>query len=705
MKTLVVAEKPSAGKDIARILECKEVHDGYIESENYIVTWALGHLIERKNPEDIDEKYKTWKLEDLPVPTDNGLKVKEGEKHQFNIIKNLIHRKDVEKLINAGDAGREGLMIQEWIYRMAGNKLPVNILWASSLTDEAITNAFKHLHNNQEPEFRSLLIEAECRSEADQKYGYNYSRMLTLLFANAGTVLSYGRCQTPLLNLIVIRDDEFENFKPTPFWQIELVYQKGFSGVLMDIETGKKRNFSSEGEANEVLSELEKESSAKVIAYRVEEKIKKAPLLFNLDELQTVMGKKYGFTPDKTLEIAQRLYETYKIMSYPRTDSRYLSDDLYNEIGEHLSSCNFGTFAEYVSQIDITSIKRDKAYFNNNKVSDHHALIPTINVDTEKIYQKLSQDEKRCWDEVVCRFISIFLSPYQYETTNISVSVGEYIFKSSGNTIKDLGYKHISKLLRNSANEEKDEEQLPILPRLSKEEKLQIIQRKTIKGMTKAPQRYGPGSIIVLMNKYKIGTAATRASIITQLQKRGFIKLEKDKYISTELGRELISIIPNELKHPAMTIAFEENLQRVNKGEMSKKEFLNQIDNQIIENLQKFKEKKMDKRLGLEKIKLQCPQCGRVIYKGKTKSGKINWYCSGYNEEPACNFKVWQSVSGKILTEEDITALICDGKTVVLQGFKSKTSGRKFSAALKLKPGGDGIVEFIFANTKKGKKG
>ncbi len=697
-KTLIVAEKPSAGKDIARILGCTESHKDYIESGEYIVTWAVGHLVTRKTPEDIDIRYKSWNLEDLPVPTDNGLKVIDSTRHQFKVIKELIHRPDVDRLVNAGDAGREGLLIQEWIYRLAGNRLPVDILWASSLTDEAMKTAFQNLHNNQEEEFRNLLTEAETRSEADQKYGFNYSRMLTLLYANHGTVLSYGRCQTPLLNLIVLRDIVYETFKSEPFWQLEVTYHKGFKGILLDTETGEIFRSIQKEEAESILNSLTGKSGI-VLSCQSEEKLQKAPQLLNLAELQTVMGKKYGFPPDKTLAIAQQLYENYKIMSYPRTDSQFLTNDLFNEIKEHLKVCDFGIFQDFIKKIDFDSITMDKAYFNNNKVSDHHALIPTTNSDMESIYAKLSDDERHCFNEVVCRLIAIFLPPYRYESVHIKIQIDEKIFFSSGTTIKELGYKAINKLLSEKKKMEIEESsELQILPKMNKGDSVKVDGLALYEGKTKPPSRYTPGTIIQLMKKYKIGTSATSASIITTLLNRGFINLDKGKYISTPLGRELINIIPDELKSPNLTIQFEENLQKVNCGELSKEQFLQEIDERVIQNLKKFQERENRKKLGTENISLQCPLCGRNIRHGKTKSGKINWYCIGYAEETPCNFKLWQEISGKKLTEQNAADLLQGKQTAVIQGFVSKSSGNKFSAALRLKE--DGSIEFLFSKPK-----
>ncbi len=706
-KTLVVAEKPSAGKDIARILGCTESHKDYSESEDYIVTWAVGHLITRKDPEDVDARFRKWNLSDLPVPTDNGLKVIESARHQFKIIKDLIHRKDVSRLVNAGDAGREGLLIQEWIYRMAGNKLPVDILWASSLTDEAVKSAFQTLHSNQEEEFQNLLTEAETRSEADQKYGYNYTRMLTLLYANSGTTLSYGRCQTPLLNLIVLRDTAYETFKSEPFWQIETVYRKGFKGILItDSGTGDVFRSVRKEQAEALLNELS-EKPGIVLEYKSEEKMEKAPKLLNLAELQTVMGKKYGFPPDKTLAIAQRLYETHKILSYPRTDSQFLTNDLFNEIEEHLISCNFGVFREFVQKIDFETISMDKTYFNNNKVSDHHALIPTIHPDMETVYKKLTADERNCFKEVVCRLIAIFLPVYRYESVHLKIAIDEKIFLSTGTTIKELGYKIINGALSGNGDKKKlnaeSTSELQILPQLQEGDSVVVDKLILTEGKTKPPSRYTPGTIIQLMKKYKIGTSATSASIITTLLDRGFIKLEKGNYVSTDLGRALISVIPAELKDPNLTIQFEENLQKVNCGELPKEQFLKEIDENVENNLRKFQKEDVRKRLGTEPLILKCPKCGRGVRNGKTKTGKLNWYCTGYAaaEEP-CDFKLWQEISGKKLTEQNAVELIQGKTTAVLSGFVSKSSGKEFSAALRLKT--DGSIEFIFPKTKANKR-
>ena len=671
MKTLIVAEKPSAGKDIARVLNVTENHKDYLENDSYIVTWAAGHLIRLKDPEDVDEKYKHWSLENLPLPYDNGLKVMPAQRGRFKIIKELIHRPDVDCLINAGDAGREGLLIQSWIYQMAGNKLPVKLLWASSLTDQAIKEAFGRLHDEQEAEFVNLLREAETRAVADQIYGYNYTRLLTLLYGGRGTVLSYGRCQTPLLNLVYTRDQEYEKFKPQPYWTIVTTYNKGFSGTEIN-EEGKVVKYLQKDEADQQLIACKNQPGI-VQKCQKEKKQNKAPALFNLSELQSTLGKKYGYTPDKTLEIAQKLYDTYKIMSYPRTDSRYLSTDLYHEIGEHIQSCAFGKFKEYVNQIDLSALKIDKAYFNDNKVSDHHALIPTINDNIESIYQRLSEEERNCFDEVVVSLLAIFFPAYCYETTEIIVKVGNKRFLSQGTTILDLGYKRIYRILSGKSLEDKE---LQLIPELKEGEGITLDKVVLKEDKTKPKARYTPGNITKLMGKYKIGTSATAASIIQTLMDRKFLKLEKGKYITTDLGRKFLQLIPEELKSPELTIRFELNLQKVNKGELTKEDFLRGLIKELEKNMAAFQQNTT--RIVQDRSVGKCPKCGRNL-----KEGKANWYCPGYNQDPSCEFSIWTTIAGKKISDDIVEELLQKRKTRLIKGFKGK-NGNSFDAYLVL---------------------
>lgn len=672
-KTLIIAEKPAAGKDIAKVVGATEKHDGYMEGDKYVVTWAIGHLITLKHPQEHDERYKIWSLENLPIsfPLSESLKVIPESGRQFKIIKDLIHRPDIENLINAGDAGREGYLIQEWIYRMAGCKLPKKVLWASSLTTAGIQTAMDNLKDNNMPEFRGILREAEARAEGDYILGFNYSPLLTLTRAYRQS-LSYGRCQTPLLQLVAVRDEEIINFKSQPFWNIGVTYHKGFKGVMIDEEENIKR-FMDKQDAEAAFNNSKGKGS--VILYEIQEKSVKAPLLYNLAKLQQEMGRRYSFSPDRTLEIAQALYEKYKILSYPRTDSQYLSMDIYDEITLHLKSCMFGRFAKMIDEIDFSGIKADKSYFNDLKVTDHHALIPTINSEMKDKYNSLQEDERKVFDAIVVSLIAIFYPEYQYEATKIIVETGENRFKSTGTTIRQLGFR---RLLQEDPGTGKtpgaDNDKLQILPKMKNGDEIMIDSASMIERKTVPPKKYNDETIVKVMEKYNIGTSATRAEIIKKLQnpKRQFLIRENGKYSATELGKEYIKVVPEELKSPELTQQFEENLQKVNAGELSKDDFLEGLLENIRKNIIKFTSHPIpdEHKIGYAAQKAReegnlgkCPKCGAVV-----KPGLYGAYCSG-----KCGMTV-NRVRGKTLTDEQVATLL-SGQKIYITGLKKKDGG------------------------------
>lgn len=673
-KILIVAEKPAAGTDIAKVVGALEKHQGYLEGERYVVTWAVGHLIGLMQPQEHDEKYKKWSLKNLPIFFDisESLKVLPDTKYQYAVIKKLIHREDIDLLINAGDAGREGYLIQEWIYRMADCRLPKKVLWASSLTTAGIKTAMENLKDNDLPEFQGILREAEARAEGDYILGFNYSPLLTITRAYKQT-LSYGRCQTPLLNLVAIRDEEIQNFKSKPYWSIEVTYSKGFKGVLID-EDEKNKRFFEKSDAEEALRLSN--GQGKVIHYENQDKKEKAPLLYNLAKLQQDMGRKYSFSPDRTLEIAQMLYEKYKILSYPRTDSQYLSMDVYDEITDHLKCCRFGKFTELIDQIDFDTIKADKSYFNDLKVTDHHALIPTIHSNMETAYNSLSEDERRVFDAVVISLIAVFYPEYCYDATKIVVEIGGNNFKSSGTTIRQLGYKA---LFKNQLQNEKDNE-LQILPKLQEGAILSVDTSEMLEKKTVPPKKYNDETIVKVMEKYNIGTSATRAEIIKKLQnpKRQFLVREKGKYSVTELGKEYIRVVPQELKAPELTQRFEENLQKINEGALEKNEFLNGLLEEIKSNIDKFTSNPIpdEQKIGYAAMKVReaksklgrCPKCNADVV-----SGQYGAYCIG-----KCGM-TFGRIRGKTITEEQVADLLA-GRKVYVSGLKKKDGNGTYSA-------------------------
>lgn len=705
-KTLVIAEKPSAGMDIAKVLGCTECADGYMEGNNYIVTWGVGHLVGLKMPEEHDAELKTWKMDALPFrfPVSESLKVLPGTAKQFSVVKKLIHRSDVDSLVNAGDAGREGLLIQEWIYRMAGNKKPVKVLWASSLTEDAIRKAFSNLHERKE--FNNLLQEAEARAEADYMLGMNYSRGLTLTKGQGKIVLSYGRCQTSLLNLIVKRDQEIIDFKPVPYYEIWRTYKEGFSGVLVGADE-KPIRFSTAEEADQFM---ESDACDMMTVSQYEKELKKtsAPALFNLADLQKEMGSKYGFDAEKTLNLAQALYEKHKVLSYPRTDSRVMSTDLAAELEKHVSSVLpilqsgdeqfLGTAAyEDVIMKSASRVKLDKKYVNDLKVTDHHALVPTINTNTAKIYtEDLNQDEKKVFASVIKRFLAPFLPDYQYVSVNlIVVSEQGNPYSSTGKSIVDYGWRGLyGKTELEKQEDDHFSQRIPLV--LSEGVNVHVDDSCRKDKMTQAPPRYSVSSIISLMEKYGIGTSATRAEIIKKLmdERRSYIVLQKGKYFSTELGQKYIGMIPEELKTEYLTAQFEEKLEKIGEGELSKDQMLDDLYREIDKNLKIFSNsaEHLDTSSFSETSKtgtssgLKCPKCGKAVLKGK-----YSWYCTGYKE--GCKFSIPLEVAHKALTENQVKQLLEKGKTGKLKGFKKK-SGGDFSAALKLES--DGKISFDF---------
>lgn len=686
-KILVIAEKPSVGSDIAKALNCTERKDGYIEGSNYVVTWAVGHLIGIKYPEEHKEEYKAWSLDTLPFqfPLSESLKVLPDTKRQFQVIKQLIARDDIDSLVNAGDAGREGLLIQEWIYRMAGNKKPVQMLWISSFTEEAVRKAFDNGLKNRK-DFIGLLNEAEARAEGDHFLGINYSRLLTLTRAGEGTSLSYGRCQTPLLNIVVQREYEICKFTSTPYYNIEIEYQDGFKGILVDADN-KRIDFKDKHEAERIFQTLSE--SGRVIRSNKEDKSRKAPLLYNLAALQKTMGSRYGYTPDKTLEIAQRLYEKHKILSYPRTDSQCLSSDLFYVIGEHLESCNFGKFKPFLEKVCKDSIKPEKRYFNDLKVTDHHALIPTINRDMESIYNNLSEEERNVFDAVVSSFIAIFHPDYLYSVTEMVIDVAGSLFYSKGTTVRSYGYKEVLKMEPGEMEVNEEDQKIPYL---QEQETVELKGKQIQEKMTKPPARYTVSSLIAVMEKYNIGTSATRAEIIKKLQnpKREFVHLEKGKYYATELGRNFIEIIPEELKDVRLTDNFENKLKQINEGELSKERFLEELKEEFELNFKKFTSAGEKEKLNAPSAsaEIKCPKCKT----GKIRAGEKNYYCTAYKE--GCDFKLWKLVAGKKLTDKNVADLLTKGRTGKISGFKSK-AGKAFSAYLVLNE--ECEIEFKFS--------
>lgn len=663
-KVLVVAEKPSVARDIAKVLNCNKKSNGYIEGDKYIITWALGHLVGLKEPGEYKEEWKRWSLEELPIiPEKYGLKVLENTKDQFKVVKTLINRADVDYIINAGDAGREGLLIQNWIYTLSGNKKPIKLLWISSQTDEAIKKGFNNLKDNKD--FLLLQDAAEVRAIIDWVMGMSYTRAYTLKKGDGGKIiLSIGRCQTPVLNLIVQRDYEIENFKPVPYYQIEATFSKGdaaYKGFYTE-DNKKAAVIESEDAAEEILNKIS--SSAKVIEVKEERKKVAAPLLYDLTTLQQVMDKRYGYSASETLKIAQALYEKHKILSYPRTSSRYLSKDIFGEIREHLECIKFDKFEKFID--GISNIDSAKGYFNDNKVTDHHALIPTINKDIKNIYSTLNQEEKNVFDEIILSLIAIFYPEYEYTSTSLITEAEGYLFLTRGKVEKSKGWK----IIKQDIEDENKEEENSSIPDLKECDTVLIDNKELLSKMTKPKSRYTEASILDEMKKYNIGTQATRNDIIDKLKIRKYCDKDKKKLISTKLGRSLIAAIDNEeVKSIELTSDIENKLSMIEEGKMTRTEVLNLIYSSVRKNVEIIKQSENIIRkedVQDQKEKLICPLCKEgYIFKNSKAYSCSNW-------KNGCKFTVWREIAGKDITENMVKMLITKGKTNLIKGFKSK---------------------------------
>lgn len=579
-KALVVAEKYAAACDIAKVLECEEIKDGYIEGEDYLITWADGHLIGFQYPEEYNPDYKEWRLEDLPLAfdPDKNLKVLPGKEKQFEIVKKLIQGDETDRIINAGDAGREGYLLQYWIYKMAGNTKPIKVLWASSLTEDALAEAFASLHDDAE--FGGVLEEAKTRVEWDYFMGMNYSRLLTLKCSRDAT-LPYGSSMATLLNLVVENEKAISEFQGNKLYGIQAIFEKDIKATLLDAEE-TELILESKSEAQQLKSEIGK--NGKVHKGVIKENVIPAPLLYSLPELQSAIGSKYKISPGDTLKIAQSLYEK-KLITYPRTDSCYLTSDLRCTIERNLQCCRFGKFRAALERCE-TSKAIDDIYFNDEKVTDHHALIPTVNKRMRIEYDKLSEPERWVFDEIVFRFLGIFSKPRLTKSISVILFVSDggagydngYLFRATESVEVEAGYR----LLRDTSekNSEFGTFWKKILEIAETGQELNVpvtIEDLIIKEKDKKPPtRYTYGTITKLMEEYHIGTPATMAATIDKLldEKRPFLTVKNGKYYSTPFGRMYISIVPEMLKSAELKEQMEWKLQQVRKGELTREQVL-----------------------------------------------------------------------------------------------------------------------------------
>lgn len=628
-KILVLAEKPSVGRDLAKVLKCNQNKGAYIEGKDYVVTWALGHLVGLMDPEDYDEKYKKWAMETLPMlPEHMKLVVLKKTSKQFYEVKKQLLRKDVEEIVIATDAGREGELVARWIIEKAGVKKPLKRLWISSQTNKAILDGFKNLKPGSA--YQNLYKAAVCRAEADWLVGLNVTRALTCKY---NAQLSAGRVQSPTLAMIVNREEEIKNFIPKDFYTV-MAKTKDFNLQWVD-RNNNQRTFSKDV-ADKVVSKVNN-TEAKIVSLTESVKKKYAPALYDLTELQRDANRIWGYSAKQTLSIMQRLYENHKILTYPRTDSRYITTDIVATIPERLRAIGIGSYRMAAQEIIKRGVKANKNFVDNTKVSDHHAIIPT---EESPNLANLSTEEKHIYDLVVKRFLSVMMPPFEYVETKIEAEAGGEKFVAKGKVIKSKGWKAV---YDRDDVEENEEEELKdqVLPQLHKGDTLKVLSASTNKGQTKPPARFNEGTLLSAMeNPHKyikvdkesaktlgetggLGTVATRADIIEKLFNSFVIEKRGKEIHPTSKGKQLIELVPRELKSPLLTAEWESQLEEISKGRLNDRKFIGDMRKYAAELVEDVKG--TDSKFVHDNMTgTKCPQCGKYMLEVKTKNGIMN---------------------------------------------------------------------------------
>ena len=611
MKTLVIAEKPSVGRDIARVLQCTRNSQGALEGEKYIVTWALGHLVTLADPEGYDAKYKSWRVEDLPMmPQHFKLVVIKQTHRQFQIVKNQLLRKDVGTIVIATDAGREGELVARWILKIAGNKKPVKRLWISSVTDKAIREGFKHLKDGRD--YLNLYAAAEARAEADWLVGMNGTRALTCRY---NAQLSCGRVQTPTLALIASREQEIKSFVPKKYYTLPTV-SHGMTWTWQDRKSGSNRSF----DRGRIQSIAEKAEKDEMVITDVQRTVKKSysPGLYDLTELQRDANKRFGYSAKETLNIMQRLYENHKVLTYPRTDSRYIGKDVAETLKERLQACAVGPYRKVAGKLLLQPIRTDKRFVDDSKVSDHHAIIPT-----EQFVQldHMSSEERKIYDLVVRRFLAVLYPPCEYEQIKLTGTCAGEKWTAGSRMMKEAGWQQAYE----SEWEEEDDDSLMTvtsMPKLEKGRKDTVMRPKVSEGQTKPPAYYNEGTLLTAMEKGNLGTVATRADIIDKLF-NSFLMEKKDKDIRvTSKGRQLLGLVPEDLKKPELTADWEKKLLAISEGRLKKDVFISEIrgyTEEIVKEIAggegQFRHENLTNHL--------CPNCGKRMLSVQGKNSKM----------------------------------------------------------------------------------
>jgi len=631
-KILVLAEKPSVGKELARVLGSTQSRDGHIVGPKYIVTWALGHLVTLADPEHYDDKYKKWDLETLPMlPKKMDLVVIKQTAKQYATVKTLLKSPEIDELVIATDAGREGELVARWIIQKAGFKKPIKRLWISSQTDKAIKEGFNSLRPGKE--YENLYESALSRAEADWLVGLNITRALTCKY---NAQLSAGRVQTPTLAMIVQREQEIRAFVPRDFYNL-VALLPAFQVTWKDRKTANGRIFD-----KTLADALVKKCTGQLCTVKdVKKELKRepAPLLYDLTELQRDANKRFGFSAKDTLNHMQKLYEQHKLLTYPRTDSRHLTTDILPTLKDRLKSIAVSTYAPFAAAILRSPIVANKRFVDDAKVSDHHAIIPTEQfVDLSR----LSPDERRVYDLVVKRFLAVLSPDFVYEKTTVSTDIAGELFSASGKIIKAPGWKSIydgSRTVEDADDEPTEDDKEQSLPNIEKGDSFKVSSLRLNTGKTAPPARYTeatllsamehPGKFIentemrdIMDNTKGIGTPATRADIIEKLFNTNYVERRGKFIFPLSKGEQLIGIVPADLKSPELTAKWEQTLALISKGtakssvfNLDIRDYATKLVRNVIASTAAYRHDNVSKT--------RCPHCDKFLLDITGKKGKM----------------------------------------------------------------------------------
>lgn len=625
MKSLVLAEKPSVARDIARVLGCHKNISGAIEGGQYVVTWALGHLVTLADPEGYDKKYKEWNMDSLPmIPRKWELVVIRQSAKQYQHVKTQLFRKDISQIIIATDAGREGELVARWILDKSGCRKPIKRLWISSVTDKAIREGFAHLEDGRK--YNPLYHAALGRAKADWLVGINATRALTCKY---NAQLSCGRVQTPTLAIIAAREEQIRSFHPEDYYGLTCL-AGGIKWTWRHKKSGSMRSFQ-----KDYITELRQTLQGKELKVTdVHKSAKKtfSPGLYDLTELQRDANQKFGYSAKETLNIMQRLYENHKVLTYPRTDSHYIGSDVVPTIKERLKACNQGPYKAYIPRLLRSEIRGSRSFVDDKKVSDHHAIIPT---EEAAIFSNMTNEERKIYDLVVRRFLSVLYPPFEYEQTSLKAEIGGEIFAAEGQMILSPGWKEVYEDSSSSLNTGSS------LPSLKKGDVLSPDQIVLTSGKTTPPARFTEATLLSAMEnplKYMesqdsrerkvlsetggLGTVATRADIIEKLFHSFLIEKKGQEILITSKGKQLLSLVPEDLKKPELTAHWEMELSDIAKGKHKEEAFIRDIEAYTEELIRQIRT--ADGQFRHDNLtNTKCPRCGKRMLAVNGKNSRM----------------------------------------------------------------------------------